>query len=98
MKAILFREHGSLDALDYVENFPVPELAPDEALIKVRYAALNRLDQFVVRGWKGLDLLLPHLERGQIQLLGESTPAEQYIVGWARLRSTPARHNQGRPG
>ena len=75
MKAILFREHGSLDALDYVENFPVPELAPDEALIKVRYAALNRLDQFVVRGWKGLDLLLPHIPgadfSGSIVALGE---------------------------
>ena len=61
MKAIIFREHGSLDRLEYIEDMPVPELQPDEVLVRVQYAALNRLDQFVVRGWKGLDLALPHI-------------------------------------
>ena len=61
MKAIIFRQHGSLDQLQYVETMPVPELSPDEALVRVQYAALNRLDQFVVRGWKGLELELPHI-------------------------------------
>ncbi|MCB0201188.1 MAG: zinc-binding dehydrogenase [Caldilineae bacterium] len=80
MKAVLFRQHGSLDVLEYVENFPVPELAPDEVLVKVRYAALNRLDQFVVRGWKGLNLPLPHIPgadfSGSVVALGED------VSGW----------------
>lgn len=61
MKAIIFREHGSLDQLEYIQDMPVPELQPDEVLVRVQYAALNRLDQFVVRGWKGLELELPHI-------------------------------------
>jgi alcohol dehydrogenase len=56
MKAIIFRQHGGLDRLEYVEDFPVPEIDHDEVLVRVAYAALNRLDQFVVRGWKGLEL------------------------------------------
>ena len=61
MKAIIFRQHGSLDALEYVENMPMPEIGPEEVLVRVHFAALNRLDQFVVRGWKGLALELPHI-------------------------------------
>jgi NADPH:quinone reductase-like Zn-dependent oxidoreductase len=61
VKAIIFRQHGTLDALEYVENMPMPEVGPEEVLIRVQYAALNRLDQFVVKGWKGLELDLPHI-------------------------------------
>lgn len=61
MKAIVFRQHGSLDVLEYVEDFPVPELGPEDVLVRTTYAALNRLDQFVVRGWKGLSLDMPHI-------------------------------------
>ena len=61
MRAVIFRQHGSLDMLEYVEDMPVPEIGPDEALVRVHYAALNRLDQFVVRGWKGLELEMPHI-------------------------------------
>lgn len=80
MKAVLFRQHGSLDALEYVEDFPVPVLAPDEALIKVRYAALNRLDQFVVRGWKGLNLELPHIPGADFS--GTLVALGRQVDGW----------------
>ena len=83
MKAIIFRQHGTLDALEYVEDFTMPEIGPDEVLVRVAYAALNRLDQFVVRGWKGLNLELPHIPgadfSGTIAALG--TQVDSWLLG-----------------
>jgi NADPH:quinone reductase-like Zn-dependent oxidoreductase len=80
MKAIIFRQHGSLDMLEYVEHMPVPELGPNDALVRVQYAALNRLDQFVVKGWKGLDLELPHIPGADFS--GALVAMGQQVRGW----------------
>jgi len=80
MKAIIFRQHGDLDMLEYVEHMPVPELGPDDALVRVQYAALNRLDQFVVKGWKGLDLELPHIPGADFS--GALVAMGQQVRGW----------------
>jgi NADPH:quinone reductase-like Zn-dependent oxidoreductase len=39
----------------------MPEPGPNEVLVRVHYAALNRLDDWVRRGWKGLLLDFPHV-------------------------------------
>lgn len=61
MRAIVFFQHGGPEVLQYREDIPVPQPARDEVLIQVRYAALNRLDNFVRVGWRGLDLTFPHI-------------------------------------
>ncbi len=61
MRAVVFFEHGGPDVLRYRDDIPVPEPRPDEALVQVHYAALNRLDDFVRVGWRGLDLAMPHI-------------------------------------
>jgi NADPH:quinone reductase-like Zn-dependent oxidoreductase len=81
MKAIIFRQHGTLDALNYVEDMPAPDLGPEDVLIRVAYAALNRLDQFVVRGWKGLNLELPHIPGADFS--GTIAAAGGQVGGWA---------------
>jgi len=60
MKALYFSEHGSTDKLIYSE---LPEPAPrrGEVLIKVEACALNHLDLWVLRGWEGLKLTMPHI-------------------------------------
>lgn len=80
MKAIIFREHGGLDRLEYVEDFPVPEIGMDEVLVRVAYAALNRLDQFVVRGWKGLELEMPHIPGADFS--GTLVAMGKAVTGW----------------
>ncbi|MFZ5882790.1 MAG: zinc-binding dehydrogenase [Chloroflexota bacterium] len=60
MKAVLFHQHGGPEVLEYAD-FPAPEPKPGEALIRLRAAALNRVDVFVRKGWAGLKLELPHI-------------------------------------
>ena len=60
MKAACIREHGDLDQIRVVDiDDPVP--GPGEVLIETAHAALNHLDHFVVRGWPGLNLDMPHV-------------------------------------
>jgi len=60
MKVVLFRQHGGPEVLEYTD-FPTPEPKPGEALIRLRAAALNRMDVMVRNGWQGLKLALPHI-------------------------------------
>jgi NADPH:quinone reductase-like Zn-dependent oxidoreductase len=60
MKAVLFHHHGGPQVLEYTD-FPTPEPKPGEALVRLRAAALNRVDVFVRNGWPGLKLELPHI-------------------------------------
>ena len=60
MKAVLFHQHGGPEVLEYTD-FPTPEPKPGEALIRLRAAALNRMDVLVRNGWPGLKLDMPHI-------------------------------------
>lgn len=60
MQAIVFPEHGDLTQVT-LADVPQPEPGPDEALVQMKAAALNRLDLWVLEGWPGLNLKLPHI-------------------------------------
>ena len=60
MKVVLFRAHGGPEVLEFTD-FPTPQPKPDEALIRLHAAALNRMDVMVRNGWPGLKLGLPHI-------------------------------------
>lgn len=74
MKAVLFRQHGGAEVLEYTD-FPAPEIAPGRVLVRLRAAALNRVDVTVRNGWPGLKLELPHIPgcdgAGEIAAVGE---------------------------
>jgi NADPH:quinone reductase-like Zn-dependent oxidoreductase len=80
VRAQVFYQHGGPEVLQYREDISISQPAPDEVLVKVRYAALNRLDDFVRTGWRGLDLVFPHILgsdlSGTIAALGER------VTGW----------------
>ncbi len=61
MRAMVFYRHGGPEVLEYRTDIPMPEPGPDDVLVRVNYAALNRLDDFVRTGWKGLELEMPHI-------------------------------------
>jgi NADPH:quinone reductase-like Zn-dependent oxidoreductase len=80
MRAILLDQHGSADNLRYVTDHPIPEPAEGEVRIRVRAAALNRLDIWVRNGLPGIKLPLPHIPgadaAGEIDALGAG------VMGW----------------
>ena len=60
MKALVFHKHGSLEQVTY-EDVPTPKVGANEVLVEIKAAALNRLDLWVLAGWPGLNLKLPHI-------------------------------------
>ncbi|KAA3655075.1 MAG: alcohol dehydrogenase [Calditrichaeota bacterium] len=63
MRAIHLTKHDKDLATAYQleTNAVMPEISDNEVLIRVDYAALNRLDDFVRLGWPGLNLHFPHV-------------------------------------
>jgi NADPH:quinone reductase-like Zn-dependent oxidoreductase len=60
MMALVLKGHGSLEQVKN-EIVPLPVIGRNEVLIKVKSAALNRLDLWVIEGWPGLKLTYPHI-------------------------------------
>jgi len=58
MKAILIREHGGVDKLEWAD-IPTPTLLPGTAVVSVRAVALNHPDLWVRRGVPGHKFPLP---------------------------------------
>ncbi len=60
MNALTISAHGTLDRLEYRSDLPVPEVrAPTDVRVRVRAAALNHLDLFVVAGLPGVAIAPP---------------------------------------
>lgn len=79
MKALHFFEHGSLDKLQYGEiDRPKPNAG--EVLLRVKACALNHLDLWVLSGWPGLHLQLPHV--GGADIAGEIVELGPEVSSW----------------
>ena len=60
MKAVLFREHGGPDVLEYSDVY-TPQPGSGEVLVELKAVSLNRLDIWVRNGWDGINLEYPHI-------------------------------------
>jgi NADPH:quinone reductase-like Zn-dependent oxidoreductase len=73
MKAVLFYQHGGVEVLQYTD-FPTPEPGPGQVLVRLKAAALNRVDLWTRAGWPGIKLEYPHISgadgAGEIVALG----------------------------
>lgn len=61
MRAAVITAHGGPEVVAHIEDLPVPEPGYGEARVRIKAAALNRLDLFVRLGWPGLHLNFPHI-------------------------------------
>ena len=61
MRAVILRDFGGPQNLQYVEDFPMPEIKEDEVLVRVKATALNHLDIWVRMGALALRPELPHI-------------------------------------
>ena len=60
MHALTISEHGGLDRVEFRTDLPAPDVVHDDDVrIRVRAAALNHLDLFVVNGLPGVKIVPP---------------------------------------
>ncbi|MEK6592228.1 MAG: zinc-binding dehydrogenase [Pseudomonadota bacterium] len=59
MKAVVLREHGGLDKLQYVTDFPDPVATAGHVVIRVGATSFNYHDVFTVRGMPGIKVPMP---------------------------------------
>jgi NADPH:quinone reductase-like Zn-dependent oxidoreductase len=73
LKTILFHKHGGPEVLEYTE-IPAPQPGAGQVLVRLKAAAVNRLDIWVRNGWPGIKLDYPHIPgadgAGEIAALG----------------------------
>ena len=65
MKAIVFEEHGGVEKLRYTD-FPTPEPAENECLVRVKAVALNGFDPMILNQIPGLKTPLPMIPGGDV--------------------------------
>src|SRR5215216_1883422 len=59
MKALVLRKHGTLDELQVVSDYPVPQVTEGHVVIRVRASSFNYHDVFTVKGMPGIKVPLP---------------------------------------
>jgi NADPH:quinone reductase-like Zn-dependent oxidoreductase len=80
MKAVRFHQHGGPEVLCY-EDAPDPDIAPGEALVRVRACALNHLDLWGRRGLPGIRIPMPHITGSDVAGDVVSSPAAEIPAG-----------------
>ncbi len=60
MKTAFFQEHGGIENIK-VGDIAMPSIQSDKVLIETKYGGLNHLDLFILEGWPGLRLKMPHI-------------------------------------
>lgn len=60
MKAVVFEKHGGVDVLQN-KDVAVPDISPNDVLIRVKATALNYNDIWARRGVPGMDFIFPHI-------------------------------------
>ncbi|MGZ5258315.1 MAG: zinc-binding dehydrogenase [Burkholderiales bacterium] len=80
MKAVVLREHGSIDKLQYVTDFPDPRVVEGHVIIRVRATSFNYHDVFTVRGMPGIKVPMPMIIG--LDLAGDSLEVGPGVTGW----------------
>lgn len=82
MKAVVLREHGGLDQLQYVTDFPDPIATAGHVVIRVRATSFNYHDVFTVRGMPGIKVPMPMIIG--LDLAGEIIATGPGVSGWKK--------------
>jgi NADPH:quinone reductase-like Zn-dependent oxidoreductase len=82
MKAVVLHEHGSLDKLQYVTDFPDPVVVDGHVVIRVGATSFNYHDVFTVRGMPGIKVPMPMIIG--LDLAGEILEVGAGVTGWKK--------------
>lgn len=82
MKAVVLREHGGLDKLQYVTDFPDPVVIDGHVVIRVGATSFNYHDVFTVRGMPGIKVPMPMIIG--LDIAGEILEVGGGVSGWKK--------------
>jgi NADPH:quinone reductase-like Zn-dependent oxidoreductase len=80
MRALVLRNHGGLDALDVVDDHPVPQAIEGHVVIRVRASSFNYHDVFTMRGMPGIKVPLPVVIG--LDMAGQISEVGSGVSGW----------------
>lgn len=80
MKAVIFKQHGGPEVLEYTEA-PDPTIKANEVLVEVKACALNHLDIWARGGLPGVAIPLPHILGNDISGVVREVGA---LVSWVQ--------------
>src|SRR5580698_6571971 len=99
MRALVLRKHGTLDELDVVSDYPTPNAAEGQVVVRVRAASFNYHDVFTVRGMPGIKVPLPVIIG--LDMAGEIAEVGPGVTGWKagdRVLVNPVNRKKGLMG
>ena len=99
MKALLLRQHGGLDNLQMVSDYPAPQAVEGHVVIRVRASSFNFHDLFTVKGMPGIKVPLPVIIG--LDLAGEIAEVGAGVTGWKagdRVLVNPVNKKKGLMG
>ena len=59
MKAVVVHQHGGPEVMEFVPNFPDPQIGEGDVLVRVRASSLNYHAVFTRRGMPGIKVPMP---------------------------------------
>jgi len=80
MKALTLKQHGDLDSLELVKDFPNPVIQDGHVIIRVKASSFNYHDVFTVKGMPGIKVPLPVIIG--LDMAGEIVEVGPNISGW----------------
>ncbi|HEX3171459.1 MAG TPA: zinc-binding dehydrogenase, partial [Burkholderiales bacterium] len=80
MKAVVLKQHGAIDSLEYVTDFPDPRAADGHVVIRVGATSFNYHDIFTVRGMPGIKVPMPMIIG--LDIAGEILEVGAGVAGW----------------
>ncbi|MFZ1170948.1 MAG: alcohol dehydrogenase catalytic domain-containing protein, partial [Bradyrhizobium sp.] len=99
MKALLLREHGGLENLKIVTDYPKPKAKAGSVVIRVRASSFNYHDVFTVKGMPGIKVPLPVVIG--LDMAGEIVEIGEGVAGWkvgSRVLVNPLNKKKGLMG
>jgi alcohol dehydrogenase len=80
MRALLLRQHGGLENLQIVEDYPKPRATDGHVVVRVRASSFNYHDVFTVKGMPGIKVPLPVVIG--LDMAGEIAELGPGVTGW----------------
>lgn len=80
MRAVVLKEHGGNDKLEYEAEYPTPKAGEGDVVLRVRASSINYHDVFTRRGMPGIKIPLPVIIG--LDVAGEIVEVGAGVSGW----------------